>query len=153
MSILIIGNINIKVDIILVRCIRMIALMVKDLRYVRAKSTAVCLYNQQHVSALAFGNEGAISAEGGVFAGGGVAAEEGLRFIGKEAFGAVYRRLLHSCAADSAHAAAAAHAGRRLQRLVDGTEAMAYIHRGHQLVCVKLKRRRKLEQTLSCYSY
>lgn len=96
---------------------------------------------QQHVSALAFGNEGAVPAEGGVFAGGGVTAKEGLRFVGKEAFSAVNWRLLHSYAADSANAADAANAGGRLQRLVDGTQAVAYIHRGHQLVCVKLKRR------------
>lgn len=83
---------------------------------------------------LTFGNEGAIPAEGRVFAGGGVTAKEGLRFIGKEALGAVHRRLLHADTTDPAHAPAAAaaagtaHAAGRLQWLVDGAEAMAYIH-------------------------
>lgn len=78
-------------------------------------------------SSLTFGNEGAIPAEGRVFAGGGVAAKQWLRFVWEEAFGAVHRRLLHSRAAGPAHTAAA-HAAGRLKRLVDGTEALAYIH-------------------------
>lgn len=88
---------------------------------------------------LTFGNEGAVPAEGGVLAGGGVAAKQRLRFVGEEAFGAVHRRLLHAHAAGPAHAAsaraaaaaavtAAAGAAGRLQRLVGGTEALAYIH-------------------------
>lgn len=93
---------------------------------------------------LTFGNEGAVPAEGGVLAGGGVAAKQRLRFVGEEAFGAVHRRLLHTHAAGPAHAAsahaasaraaaaaavtAAAGAAGRLQRLVGGTEALAYIH-------------------------
>ena len=97
---------------------------------------------------LTFGNEGPVPAEGGVLAGGGVAAEQRLRFVGEEAFGAVHRRLLHAHAAGPAHTAtahaaaavtAAADAAGRLERLVDGTEALAYIHRGHQLVDVKLQ--------------
>lgn len=94
-------------------------------------------------SSLTFGNEGAVPAEGGVFAGGGVTAKQGLRFVWEEALGAVHRRLLHTHTAGPAHAAAttvaaAANAARRLERLVDGTEALAYIHWGHQLVDVKL---------------
>lgn len=88
---------------------------------------------------LTFGNEGAVPAEGGVLAGGGVAAKQRLRFVGEEAFGAVHWRLLHTHAAGPAHAAsaraaaaaavtAAADAAGRLQRLVGGTEALAYIH-------------------------
>lgn len=100
---------------------------------------------------LTFGNEGPVPAEGGVLAGGGVAAEQRLRFVGEEAFGAVHRRLLHAHAAGPAHTAtahaaaaaaavtAAADAAGRLEWLVDGTEALAYIHRGHQLVDVKLQ--------------
>lgn len=96
-------------------------------------------------SLLTFGNEGAVPAEGGVFAGGGVTAKQGLRFVWEEALGAVHRRLLHTRTAGPAHAAAttvaaaaAADAAGRLERLVDGTEALAYIHWGHQLVDVKL---------------
>lgn len=82
---------------------------------------------------LTFGNEGAVPAEGGVFAGGGVTAKQGLRFVWEEALGAVHRRLLHTRTAGPAHAAAttvaaAADAAGRLERLVDGTEALAYIH-------------------------
>lgn len=86
---------------------------------------------------VTFGNEGAVPAEGGVLAGGGVAAKQRLRFVGEETFGAVHRRLLHACAAGPAHAAAApaaavvaaaADAAGRVQRLVDGAEALAYIH-------------------------
>lgn len=94
---------------------------------------------------LTFGNERAVPAEGGVFAGGGVAAKQRLRFVGKEAFGAVHRRLLHTHTASPTHAttaavvAAGASAAGRLERLVDGTEALAYIHRCHQLVDVKLE--------------
>lgn len=94
------------------------------------------------MSRLTFGNEGAIPAEGGVFAGGGVTAQQRLRFVGEEALGAVHRRLLHADATGPAHTtataaptaaaatavAAAADAAGRLQRLVDGTEALAYIH-------------------------
>lgn len=84
---------------------------------------------------LTFGNEGAVPAEGGVFAGGGVTAKQGLRFVWEEALGAVHRRLLYTRTAGPAHAAAttvaaaaAADAAGRLERLVDGTEALAYIH-------------------------
>lgn len=97
---------------------------------------------------LTFGNEGAVPAEGRVFAWGGVTAKQGLWFIGEEAFGTVHRRLLHACAAGPAHApttvATAANAAGRLEWLVDGTEALAYIHWGHQLVDVKLDRHREM---------
>ena len=92
-------------------------------------------------SSLTFGNEGAVPAKGGVFAGGGVAPKQGLRFIREEALCPVHRRLLRAHAAGPTHAAAtttAAAAG-RVKRLVDGTEALGYIHWGHQLVDVKLQ--------------
>lgn len=95
-------------------------------------------------SPLTFGNEGAVPAEGRVFAGGGVAAQQGLRLVGEEGFGAVHRRLLRAHPAGPAHAAAAAAAATdaagRLKRLVDWAEAMAYIHWGHQLADVNLWR-------------
>lgn len=95
---------------------------------------------------LTFGNEGAIPAEGRVFAGGGVTTKQGLRFIREEAF-AVHRRLLHTHSTGPSNAtttatttvAAAANTAGRLERLVDRTEALAYIHWGHQLVDVKLE--------------
>lgn len=92
---------------------------------------------------LTFGNERAIPAEGGIFAGGGVTAKQGLRLVWEEALGAVHWWLLHGPTAGPAYAAgttiaAAAIAAGRLRRLVDGTEALAYIHWGHQLVYVKL---------------
>lgn len=81
-------------------------------------------------SSLTFGNEGAVPAKRGVFAGGGVAPKQGLRFVWEEALCSVHRRLLRAHAACPTHAAAAttATAAGRLKRLVDGTEALGYIH-------------------------
>lgn len=86
---------------------------------------------------LTFGNEGAVPAEGGVFAGGGVAAEQRLRFVREKALRAVHWRLLHSHNAGPAHTSITG-SGRGLERPVDGTEALAYIHCSHQLVDVQL---------------
>lgn len=81
---------------------------------------------------LTFRDERAVPTKSRVFAGGGVATEQRFRLIVEEALGPVHRRLL------GARGAAAAAAARRLRRLVTGTEALAYIHRRHQLVDVKL---------------
>lgn len=77
-------------------------------------------------STLTFGNERACAAQGWVFARGGVTAQQWLRFIREEAFGAVEWRVLH-CQSQC------------IQRFMAGTDGLAYIHRHHQLVQIKLQ--------------
>lgn len=88
------------------------------------QSTLPVLFNKS--STLTFGNERASAAQGWVFAWGGVTAQQWLRLIDEEAFGAVKGRVLH-------------YQPQCIQRFMAGAGALVYIHRYHQLVQVKLQ--------------